>query len=148
MSLGPALALLRRFWPVLPIGALAIAVIVLRAQLVDARHDLERERSAAKLESETASRKRAELVAANAQQEAKATSTFADRLAARSPLIIRSTDTVREYAQTDAGRALCLGPDRVRAIDALDAARPGASEAAGGSPRAVQPLAGDPAARR
>ncbi|MEG8040509.1 hypothetical protein QP166_14580 [Sphingomonas sp. LR60] len=148
MSLGAALALLRRFWPALPIGALAIAVLFLRAQLVDARHDLERERSEAKFATEKASRERAELVAANAQREAKATSTFADRLAVRSPLIIRSTDTVREYAQTDAGRALCLGPDRVRAIDALDAARPGASEAAGGSARAVQPLAGDAAARR
>jgi len=63
---------------------------------------------------------------------AAATQTYADRLAARAPLIIKSTDTVREYAQTDAGRVPCRGPDRVRAIDDLDAAIAADPGAAGG----------------
>ncbi|TCP30681.1 hypothetical protein [Sphingomonas sp. BK235] len=145
MSPTAVLALLRRFWPLLPIAGLAIAAVILRAQLADARHDLALERSQATAAAERARRERAELVAANAQREAAATSTFADRLAARAPLIIHSKDTVREYAQTDAGRAQCLGADRVRAIDALDAALAGAGEGtAGAGAPAVQPVAGPP----
>ena len=56
-----------------------------------------------------------------AVQQTTALTTFADRLANREPIILRSTDTVRTYAQTAAGRAACLPADRVRGIDALDA---------------------------
>ncbi|TCP33285.1 hypothetical protein [Sphingomonas sp. BK235] len=144
MKAAALLELLRRLAPLLTIAGLAAAALYLRAELVDARHDLALERSQATAAAERARRERAEIVAASAQREAKATSTFADRLAAREPLIVHSTDTVREYAQTDAGRALCLGADRVRAIDALDAARPGAGAAAGRGDGALHPVAGSP----
>lgn len=47
---------------------------------------------------------------------------YSDALAAQQPLIVRSIDTVREYAQTPAGAVLCLPADRVRGIDADAAA--------------------------
>jgi hypothetical protein len=50
-----------------------------------------------------------------------AATTYADGLAAREPIIVRPINTVREYAQTDAGRVLCRDAERVRATDALDA---------------------------
>ncbi|GAA3708619.1 hypothetical protein GCM10022268_17420 [Sphingomonas cynarae] len=74
---------------------------------------------------------------------AAAAQTYADRLAARAPLIIKSTDTVREYAQTDAGRVPCRDPERVRAIDDLDAAIAADPGAAGGRAGGLHP---DPAA--
>ncbi|MCG7349805.1 hypothetical protein [Sphingomonas sp. ACRSK] len=63
---------------------------------------------------------------------AQAATNYADGLAARQPIIVRSTNTVREYAQTDAGRVLCRDADRVRAIDALDAELAEAAGSAGG----------------
>lgn len=44
----------------------------------------------------------------------------AERLASRQPIIVRSTNIVREYAQTAAGAVLCLPAERVHGIDALD----------------------------
>ncbi|MBB3347308.1 hypothetical protein [Sphingomonas sp. BK069] len=119
------LLLLRRFWPAIPIGLLAAALLLTRGQLTDARHDLALERSHQETADERAKRERAELEVSFLTRQAKATSDFADRLAAREPLIVHSTNTVREYAQTAAGRALCLGADRVRGIDALDASLTG-----------------------
>ncbi|MBB3691442.1 hypothetical protein [Sphingomonas sp. BK580] len=116
MTPAAAFALLRRFWPALPIVGLAIAVLVMRAQLADARHHLALERSQATAAAERARRELAELETANAQREAKGNANFADRLAAQRPVIVRSTNTVRKYAQTDAGRTRCLAPDGVRSF--------------------------------
>lgn len=116
------LALLRRFWPALLIIALCIALWITRGQLAEAKQTLSNERAAWSAEVDRAQRQRAEDEARWARQGAAAAVTYADRIAAREPIILHSTNTVREYAQTDAGRARCLGADRVRSIDALDVA--------------------------
>lgn len=69
---------------------------------------------------------------------------LAQRTADREPIILRSTNTVREYAQTQAGAALCLGAERVLGIDALDRELFGESAAppAGGSAEALHTDAG------
>ncbi len=79
-----------------------------------------------------------------------ALSTYASALADRQPLIVRSTDTVREYAQSDAGRVLCRPADRVRAIDDLDAslAQSATAGAAGGGGQVVRSGAAAPPAGR
>jgi hypothetical protein len=117
-----AFALLRRFWPAIPIVILGAALLATRATLADRTATLKAERSAWSAEIDRATKQRAIDEARWAQASASAALTYADRLATREPIILRSTNTVREYAQTDAGRARCLGAARVRGIDALDAA--------------------------
>lgn len=116
-----ALALLRRFWWAIPIIGLAAALLITRETLADRTATLTAERQAWTAEIDRAERQRAEIEKRNADRLAQATATYADRLAAGEPIILRSTNTVREYATTDAGRLRCRGADRVRAIDALDA---------------------------
>ncbi|WP_413061943.1 hypothetical protein ACLN6N_06250 [Sphingomonas carotinifaciens] len=116
-----ALALLRRFWWAIPIIGLAAALLITRETLADRTATLTAERQAWTAEIERAERQRAEIEKRNADRLVQATTAYADRLAAREPIILRSTNTVREYATTDAGRLRCRGADRVRAIDALDA---------------------------
>lgn len=111
-----------RFWPALPVLLLGIWTARLdhlrstyREQLIECRfgRQVDRvsgERDAAKTE------------ASFAKQRADAAETYAQSAQAREPLIVRSTNTVREYAQTDAGRAQCLGADRVHGIDEFSAA--------------------------
>ena len=122
MTWAAAFALLRRVWPAIPIVILGAALLATRATLADRTATLKAERSAWSSEIDRATKQRAIDEARWAQASASAALTYADRLAAREPIILRSTNTVREYAQTDAGRAHCLGADRVRGIDALDAA--------------------------
>lgn len=120
MTWAAALALLRRFWPALPIIGLTVALMITRATLADRTATLKAERAAWTAEIAKADQLRAQAEARFAAQQTAALATYADRLAAREPIILRSTDTVRTYAQTDAGRAMCLGADRVRGVDALD----------------------------
>lgn len=120
MTWAAALALLRRFWPAIPMVGLTIALLITRETLADRTATLKSERAAWTAEIAKADRLKAESEARYAAQQVAALTTYADRLAAREPIILRSTDTVRTYAQTDAGRAMCLGADRVRGIDALD----------------------------
>lgn len=115
-------ALLRRFWWVLPIAALAMALVLTRETLADRTLTLTNERAAWNERLRTAEAAKAAAERRYAMQIAQAATAYADRIAAREPIIVRSTNTVREYAQTDAGRAVCLGADRVRGIDDLDAA--------------------------
>lgn len=122
MTWAAAFALLRRVWPAIPILILGAALLATRATLADRTATLKAERSAWSAEIDRATKQRVIDEARWAQASASAALTYADRLAAREPIILRSTNTVREYAQTDAGRARCLGADRVRGIDALDAA--------------------------
>ncbi|KQN93841.1 hypothetical protein ASE95_02745 [Sphingomonas sp. Leaf231] len=114
--------LVRRFWPAIPIVVLAGLALIFRAQRDDVRQTLTNERSAWTASVERADRVRAEQERGFARQIATAATTFADRLAAREPIILRSTNTVREYAQTAAGRIHCRAAERVRDITALDAA--------------------------
>ncbi|MEH3121069.1 MAG: hypothetical protein PGN16_03670 [Sphingomonas phyllosphaerae] len=119
---GAAMArLLSRFWPAIPIIAAVALAMLFRAQRDDARQTLRNERQAWTASLDRADRARADQERGFAQQIAAAATSFADRLAAREPIILRSTNTVREYAQTAAGRVMCRGADRVREIDSLDA---------------------------
>ena len=122
MTGAAVLALLRRIWPAIPVAILGVALLMTRATLADRTATLKAERDAWSAEIDRAKKQRAIDEARWAQASASAALTYADRLAAREPIILRSTNPVREYAQTDAGRARCLGADRVRGIDALDAA--------------------------
>lgn len=121
MTWATAWGMARRFWWAIPIATLAALLLVIRAQRNDARQTLTNERAAWSAEIDRAERERLAAEKRYADRQASAALTYADRLAAREPIILRSTNTVREYAQTDAGRARCLGADRVRGIDALDA---------------------------
>ncbi|WP_294260798.1 hypothetical protein [uncultured Sphingomonas sp.] len=121
MTWAGALALARRFWWAVPMLALLAALLLTRERLADKTLTLTNERAAwsAALRDAEAAKLKAE--ARFARQLAQAAAAYADRAAAREPIIVRSINTVREYAQTDAGRVLCRGADRVRAIDGLDA---------------------------
>ncbi|MBB6503225.1 hypothetical protein F4693_000174 [Sphingomonas endophytica] len=130
------LALARRHWP-LAIATLSAAMfagllLATQAERDAARQALATEQAGRRADHDRAERQRAEQERGFAEQLAGATAAFADRLAARAPVILRSTNTVREYAQTDAGRARCLGADRVRGLDAYRAALAGADPAPAG----------------
>ncbi|KQO50662.1 hypothetical protein [Sphingomonas sp. Leaf257] len=115
------LILLRRFWPALIVLAMGLWVARLDRLRADYRQTLTNERAAWSAAIADAAKARLADEARFARQQATAAQTYAASLASRQPLIIHSKDTVTRYAQTDAGRALCRAPDRVRDIDALDA---------------------------
>ncbi|MFZ3485013.1 hypothetical protein [Sphingomonas sp. 3-13AW] len=140
-----ALALLRRFWWALPMLALGAALLATRATLADRTATLRAERSAWTAALDDAEKARLEAERRYASNLAQAATNYADGLAARQPIIVRSTNTVREYAQTDAGRVLCRDADRVRAVDALDAELAEAAKLGAG---AVRPDAAAPAGGR
>ncbi len=114
-------ALLRRFWWAVPMIGLLAALHFTRATLADRTATLRTERAAWSAEIAKAEQLRTDTEKRFATQQAAALTTYADRLAAREPIFLRSTDTVRTYAQTDAGRASCLPADRVHGLDALNA---------------------------
>jgi hypothetical protein len=114
-------AILRRFWWAVPMIGLLVALYFTRATLADRTATLKAERAAMSAEIAKSEQLRSDAEKRFAVQQTTALTTFADRLASREPIILRSTDTVRTYAQTAAGRAACLPADRVRGIDALDA---------------------------
>ena len=116
------LAALGRFWPLIPI--LLLAVWGWRVDHLRAVHllDLIKERGDRRAEVAEAKRDAASAEAANADRIATAAERYASAMADRLPIILHSKDTVTRYAQTDAGRVVCRGPDRVRDIDTLDAA--------------------------
>lgn len=124
-----------------------VAVAVLAAALLLTRSTLERVKLEHKAAAAEQGRAAAERYAANAGRLAAAADSYATRQAALQPLIVRSTDTVRSYAETPAGRVLCRDPDRVRGIDELDASLR-ASVAAGEGEGAVRPDAPAPPAGR
>jgi hypothetical protein len=130
-------ALLRRFWWALPMAALAIALFVTRATLADRTATLSAERLAWTAALDDAEKARLKAENRYATNLAQAATNYADGLAARQPIVVRSTNTVREYAQTDAGRVLCRDADRVRALDALDAELAEAAGSAAGGAGAV-----------
>jgi hypothetical protein len=140
-----ALVLLRRFWWALPMLALGAALLATRATLADRTATLRAERSAWTAALDDAEKARLEAERRYASNLAQAATNYADGLAARQPIIVRSTNTVREYAQTDAGRVLCRDADRVRAVDDLDAELAGSAKVGAG---ALRPDAAAPAAGR
>jgi hypothetical protein len=142
-------ALLRRFWWAVPMIGLCIVLWITRGKLDDRTATLKAERAAWTAEIAKAEQLRTDAEKRFATQQSAALTTYADRLANREPIVLRSTDTVRTYAQTDAGRAACLPANRVLGIDALDAelfARNPAS--AGGGDKVLPPNADAAPARR
>lgn len=135
------LTALGRVWWLVPIGALLALVVHRDAQLADRDATIATDREArARADHDRAAQELGFATTAIAAIERQAA-----RADARAPIILRSTDTVREYAQTDAGRARCLGADRVRGLDTYLSALAGANTAAAsGGAEAVRPDA-DPA---
>lgn len=131
-------AKLLRFWWALPIAGLLILLSIRTGQRDDARLTLKNERQAFADERDRADRQRIDTERRYADRISTAALNYADRLAAREPIILKSTNTVREYAKTDAGRVLCRGADRVRAIDALDAELAEDARPAGGGAGALR----------
>jgi len=117
MTWAAGFALLRRFWWAVPMFGLLAALHFTRETLADRTATLNAERTAMSADIAKADQLRIDAEKRFAVQQTTALATFADRLANREPIILRSTDTVRNYAQT----AACLPADRVRGIDALDA---------------------------
>lgn len=143
-----ALTLLRRVWWLVPIAALAAGWWWTDRRLADVRQTLANERTVRvqDLADANAAKLKAERDAAD--RAAAAAMSYADRLANRAPIILESTNTVREYAQTDAGRVRCRAADRVQAIDLLDARLAEAVAAPGRRDRAVPADAAAPASGR
>jgi len=121
MTWAAGFALLRRLWWSVPMAGLLIGLLLTRARADDLEATLKAERTAWSAEIAKAEQLRTDAEKRFAIQQTTALTTFADRLANREPIILRSTDTVRTYAQTAAGRAACLPADRVLGLDALDA---------------------------
>lgn len=121
------------------VGFLAMAVWAARLDQLRASYkaELAQCQSGRAIDRANAERDVAKAEAGWARQRVDASKQQADREAARQPIIIRSTDTVREYAKTDSGRALCRGADRLRAVDALDAELAAPARTASGSVGAV-----------
>lgn len=146
-GLGSALALIGREWKLVLIAFFMGLCLIYRGERDAARQANATEQTERKADHDRADRDRADQERGFAQRQANGISIFADRLAAREPIIVHSTNTVREYAQTDAGRARCLGADRVRGLDAyLSAlANPNADPAPAGSRAEAVPADTDPA---
>ena len=101
------------------IGSL-LAITLLTAALGITRNTLSNVRQADKLAEQTRIAVAAKREAAWQRALSDAQSTYAADLANRQPIIIQSKDTVREYAQTPAGKSACLDANRVRGIDGFD----------------------------
>ncbi len=139
------IALVRQHWKLALIAGLVALFLVTRAERNGARQALTTEKAERKTDHDRAERQRAEQERGFALTIVAAVERQAARTAAREPIIVHSTNTVREYAQTDAGRAHCLGADRVRGLDTFLSALAGADPAPA-SGRAEAVLAGaDPA---
>lgn len=143
-----ALPLLRRVWWLLPIVALAAGWLWTDRKLADTRLTLANERIVRAQDLADAEAAKLKAERDGAERLATATATYADRLANRAPLILESTNTVREYAQTDAGRVRCRDADRVRSIDLLDARLAAPAPAAGSGDRSLPADAAAPAGGR
>ena len=66
----------------------------------------------------TYEKQKEELIKRNSEQQLKAAADYAERLRGQQPIILRSKETVTRYAETDAGKLLCLDANRVRGIEA------------------------------
>ena len=141
-----ALTQIGREWKLVLIALFAAGFLVTRSQRNEARQALKTEKVERKADGERADRARAEQERGFALAIVDAVDRQAARTAAREPIIVHSTNTVREYAQTDAGRARCLGTDRVRGLDAYLAALAGADPAASGGRAEAVHADTDPAA--
>lgn len=114
IPIGAALDFMRgRWWLLGVVAAMAFALF----QWGNARHWEKRYLQQVAI-MEAAKRASADQLAANEHRLAEATTSFAAQAAQREPIIIHSRDTVREYAQTEAGAAQCLDAGRVDGVRA------------------------------
>lgn len=111
---------LLRHWWVMPLVGLAIALHLTRGTLEKRTAQRDAAIAGRTADRQAAAAEKAKTEARWQGQLATATTSYADRLAAREPIILRSTDTVREYAATPAGALRCRDADRVLRIDQLD----------------------------
>lgn len=142
------LALLGRNWQLILMVALAAGWLWTDRRLADTRLTLANERLVRVQDAADAHAAKLTAERDAAERVASATATYADRLANRAPIILESTNTVREYAQTDAGRVRCRAADRVRSIDLLDARLAAPATAASSRDRALPADATAPAGGR
>lgn len=85
----------------------------------------------------------ADLRVANERKAAQAAGRYVETIQRIQPIVVRSSQEVRDYAETPAGAVVCLAADRVRGIDA-DAAALGLQAApAADSGDAALPANGD-----
>ena len=126
---GAALDFIRGNWrTLLPIAAIGVLIVWLLLAKADARHW---QLVAANKDTQIEATKRAgaEQSAAAEKDRAAAIERMAERIGTIERITQSSKETVREYAQTDAGRAQCLDAGRVRGIDKTDSALGSASSA-------------------
>lgn len=112
LGIGAFLDFMRGRWWIVPV---AVCLVFALVQWGNARHH-EKIALNRKLLIEEMRREAAEQRAKNEKRVADATTDYAERLASVQPIIIRSRDTVKEYAQTEAGRAPCLDAARVDGV--------------------------------
>jgi len=113
LAMPPWLRIGFKLAPYAVIAALFGALLITRATLHDARQD-------AKLQAAQAAADLATAQAKWATDGKQAAETYAAALTNRQPIILKATDTVREYAKTPAGAAVCAPADRVSSTDLLD----------------------------
>ncbi|RYG90102.1 MAG: hypothetical protein EON59_00540 [Alphaproteobacteria bacterium] len=114
LAIGAALDFMRGKWWILPAAALALWALIERG---NARHFEKLHLQDAAL-IERAKRESAEQLAKNERRVADATADYAARAVAQEPIILKSRETIREYAQTPAGAAQCLDAARADGVRA------------------------------
>jgi hypothetical protein len=97
-----------------------VAIAILLAALLQTRATLHDARTDAKIQAANDAAEAAKQQAKWANDGKAAAETYATAMTNRQPIILHATDTVREYAQTPAGAAVCAAPDIVSRTDALD----------------------------
>lgn len=143
---GGWIVLVKRHWKAALglVGFVGLGIMLLMAR-ADARHwreAAEHEKAAHALDIAQAKAAAEKQRADDADRIARASDAYAARAAALQPLIVHSTNEVTRYAETPAGAVLCRDPDRVRAVDALDAAL----DAPGSAPGHSDPVPADASA--
>lgn len=109
----PWLRIALKVAPFVVIALLLVALQITRGTLHGARQD-------AKLLAAQSAAALAHAQAKWASDGKTAAETYATALAIREPIIVHATDTVRDYAKTPAGAAVCAPADRVSSTDLLD----------------------------
>ena len=133
LALETALSWAWRHWKLIGWGVTALGFAIalwLQSEATDkqrARAD-KAEATIAAMQAEAAKQE-----AAAASRGAEATERYVERTTVLQPIIEQSKASVRDYAETDAGRAACLDVERVRGIQATDRALEAAPATEGSS---------------
>lgn len=139
IALGLSVAL--QHWKAILAG---IALLGLTIALVAARSDARHHKKRADAATLQIDRMQAQATKQEADAEkrvADAAQAYAKQAASIEPFIVKSREVVREYAKTDAGRAVCLDDGRVRGIEADDRALEAATASTSGAGAMLDPAA-------